>query len=50
MAEPFAILVLNQISQNGLKRLPGDRYRVGKEIAAPRLEAMPSTRFCIDHA
>ena len=22
----------------------------GKPIAAPRLEAMPSTRFCIDHA
>jgi RNA polymerase-binding transcription factor DksA len=22
----------------------------GKEIAEPRLEAMPATRFCIDHA
>ncbi len=22
----------------------------GKEIAEPRLEAMPTTRFCIDHA
>ena len=22
----------------------------GKEIAAPRLEAMPATRYCIDHA
>lgn len=22
----------------------------GKEISAPRLDAMPATRFCIDHA
>ena len=35
MAEPFEILVLNQISQNGLKRLPADRYKVGKESARP---------------
>ena len=35
MAEPFEILVLNQISQNGLKRLPADRYKVGKESAWP---------------
>jgi D-3-phosphoglycerate dehydrogenase len=35
MAEPFEILVLNQISQNGLKRLPADRYKVGKDSARP---------------
>ncbi len=35
MADPFEILILNQISQNGLKRLPAERYRVGKEIAQP---------------
>jgi D-3-phosphoglycerate dehydrogenase len=35
MAEPFEILVLNQISQNGLKRLPAERYKVGKDIARP---------------
>ena len=35
MAEPFEVLILNQISQNGLKRLPAERYRVGKEIAQP---------------
>ena len=36
MAEPrLQILVLNQISNNGLKRLPADRYQVGKDIAAP---------------
>ena len=35
MAEPFEILVLDQISQNGLKRLPADRYKVGKESARP---------------
>ena len=29
------ILVLNQISANGLKRLPAERYAVGKDIAAP---------------
>jgi D-3-phosphoglycerate dehydrogenase len=29
------VLVLNQISANGLKRLPGDRYSVGKDLAAP---------------
>ena len=35
MAEPFEILVLNQISQNGLKRLPAEHYKVGKDIARP---------------
>jgi len=35
MAEPIRILVLNQISQNGLKRLPAERYAVGKDIADP---------------
>ncbi|HEU5294714.1 MAG TPA: phosphoglycerate dehydrogenase [Burkholderiaceae bacterium] len=29
------ILVLNQISQLGLSRLPADRYRVGKDVADP---------------
>jgi D-3-phosphoglycerate dehydrogenase len=29
------ILVLNQISANGLKRLPADRYRNGKDLKAP---------------
>ncbi len=37
MAEPhrFKVLVLNQISPNGLKRLPAERYAVSKEAAAP---------------
>ena len=35
MAEPFDILILNQISQNGLKRLPADRYKVGKDSVRP---------------
>jgi D-3-phosphoglycerate dehydrogenase len=29
------ILVLNQISANGLKRLPAETYAVGKDLAAP---------------
>ncbi len=29
------ILVLNQISANGLKRLPAERYTTGKDITAP---------------
>ncbi|MCE3270068.1 MAG: D-isomer specific 2-hydroxyacid dehydrogenase NAD-binding [Ramlibacter sp.] len=32
---PFGILVLNQISNAGLERLPAGRYRTGKDIAAP---------------
>jgi len=39
MAKPpgarLNILVLNQISANGLKRLPAERYSTGKDIAAP---------------
>ncbi len=35
MAEQFHVLVLNQISANGLKRLPPDRYVTGKDIAKP---------------
>ena len=31
----FDILVLNAISANGLKRLPAERYSVGKDIARP---------------
>ena len=29
------VLVLNQISPNGLKRLPAERYHVGKDVADP---------------
>jgi D-3-phosphoglycerate dehydrogenase len=35
MSKPFQVLVLNQISANGLKRLPAERYVTGKDIAAP---------------
>jgi len=35
MADRFAVLVLNQISPNGLKRLPAERYAAGKDMAAP---------------
>ena len=35
MADPFTILVLNQISQLGLKRLPHDLYVIGKDVAEP---------------
>jgi D-3-phosphoglycerate dehydrogenase len=31
----FNVLVLNQISANGLKRLPPDRYTVGKDVSHP---------------
>ncbi len=31
----FEILVLNQISVNGLKRLPAERYSVGKDVTRP---------------
>jgi len=34
-AEPFKVLVLNQVSATGLARLPAGRYQVGKDIAAP---------------
>ena len=32
---PFKVQVLNQISLSGLKRLPGERYVVGKDVAQP---------------
>jgi D-3-phosphoglycerate dehydrogenase / 2-oxoglutarate reductase len=35
MAEVLRVLVLNQISASGLKRLPHDLYAVGKDIAQP---------------
>ena len=35
MAERFEILVLNQISPVGLKRLPAERYAVSKDAAHP---------------
>ena len=35
MAKPINLLILNQISQNGLKRLPAERYQVGKDVANP---------------
>ena len=31
----FEVLVLNQISPNGLKRLPAERYTVSKDVAEP---------------
>lgn len=35
MADPYRILLLNQISASGLQYLSEDRYLVGKEINAP---------------
>jgi D-3-phosphoglycerate dehydrogenase / 2-oxoglutarate reductase len=35
MASPFRVLVLNQISENGLRRLPAGAYVTGKDIAEP---------------
>jgi D-3-phosphoglycerate dehydrogenase len=35
MARQFKVLVLNQISSNGLGRLPAERYVAGKDIAEP---------------
>src|SRR5512135_1524448 len=35
MADPFRVLVLNQISPVGLKRLPAELYTVGKDVADP---------------
>src|SRR5512136_674713 len=37
MAKQFKVLVLNQISQAGLKRLPADNYTVGKDVTEPDL-------------
>jgi RNA polymerase-binding transcription factor DksA len=40
--------------EHALGKIGGAGYGLcevcGKEIAEPRLEAMPTTRFCIDHA
>ncbi len=35
MAKSFNIQILNAISQNGLNRLPAERYKIGKEVANP---------------
>jgi D-3-phosphoglycerate dehydrogenase len=35
MAEPMKVLVLNQIAAQGLKRLPAERYEVGKDVTQP---------------
>lgn len=35
MARQFKVLVLNQISANGLKRLPAESYVAGKDLADP---------------
>lgn len=34
-ATPFRVLVLNQVSANGLQRLPAGRYVTGKDLAEP---------------
>jgi DnaK suppressor protein len=40
--------------EHALDKIEGGGYgaceKCGREIAEPRLEAMPTTRFCIDHA
>ncbi|WP_088287116.1 phosphoglycerate dehydrogenase [Ideonella sp. A 288] len=35
MGDRLGILVLNQISADGLSRLPAERYQVGKDLATP---------------
>jgi D-3-phosphoglycerate dehydrogenase len=35
MTKGFQVLVLNQISATGLKRLPAEHYTVGKDISKP---------------
>jgi len=35
MPRHYTVRVLNQISPSGLKRLPADRYTVGKDVAEP---------------
>jgi len=35
MAEPFQVLVLNNISAKGLARLPAERFVAGKDLARP---------------
>jgi D-3-phosphoglycerate dehydrogenase / 2-oxoglutarate reductase len=43
MGRLFKILVLNQISANGLKRLPAETYTTGKDIADPDAVLVRST-------
>jgi D-3-phosphoglycerate dehydrogenase len=35
MADQFQVLILNNISQNGLKRLPAERFHCAKDVAKP---------------
>ncbi|WIM06503.1 MAG: phosphoglycerate dehydrogenase [Candidatus Nitricoxidivorans perseverans] len=35
MADQFQVLILNNVSQNGLKRLPAERFACAKEAAKP---------------
>ena len=35
MQGAIRVLVLNQISQHGLERLPAEHYLVGKDVARP---------------
>jgi D-3-phosphoglycerate dehydrogenase / 2-oxoglutarate reductase len=35
MAEPFQVLVLNNVSAKGLARLPAERFVAGKDVAKP---------------
>jgi D-3-phosphoglycerate dehydrogenase / 2-oxoglutarate reductase len=43
MERQFKVLVLNSISESGLKRLPGERYAVGKDVAEPDAILVRST-------
>ena len=35
MADQFQVLILNNVSQNGLKRLPAERFHCAKDVAKP---------------
>ena len=35
MADQFQVLILNNISAHGLKRLPAEHFDHGKEVAKP---------------
>lgn len=35
MADQFQVLILNNVSQNGLKRMPAERFACAKEVAKP---------------
>jgi D-3-phosphoglycerate dehydrogenase / 2-oxoglutarate reductase len=35
MSDKFQVLILNNVSQNGLKRLPAERFACAKDVAAP---------------